>query len=262
MRQFTPATHLIVSLAATAAAVLTAFALPSVAQAADATTSVNYGWGKGVDGNGHVVTVQRSIGEFRTLRVEGPIDVVAHPGSAAALSITAEDNIEPMIETLVDGQSLVVRVARNASFRTHKPMKVDVAYTQLSAAQIHGSGDLRIDGPSGAKLDVSIDGSGDLRVEHADLGSLSASISGSGDVFLGGKADEARLSISGSGDIQAGELQGRRVNVSISGSGDARVHATEALEARIAGSGDIVYSGHPASVTRKIAGSGSITAAR
>ena len=261
MRQFTAATHLIVSLAATAAAVITAFALPTVAQAADSTTSINIGWGgKGMEGSGRMVTVPRTIGAFSIVRVEGPLDVTAHPGSAPAVSVTAEDNIEPLIETVVDGQTLVLRLSRSASFRTHKKIAVDVAFTQLTGAQIRGSGDLNVDRPAGPRLDTSIDGSGDLRVSGATLTALGAQISGSGDITLSGTADDASYSISGSGDIHAADLQGRRVTVEISGSGDARVHATESIDARIAGSGDIVYSGHPAKVARKIAGSGSISA--
>jgi len=48
--------------------------------------------------------------------------------------------------------------------------------------------------------------------------------------------------------------------VSISGSGDARVNATDTLEARVAGSGDVSYSGHPHDVSRRVSGSGSVEA--
>jgi len=51
------------------------------------------------------------------------------------------------------------------------------------------------------------------------------------------------------------------VAVSISGSGDARVNATEAIAAQVAGSGDIRYSGHPREVTRQVSGTGSVEAA-
>jgi hypothetical protein len=49
--------------------------------------------------------------------------------------------------------------------------------------------------------------------------------------------------------------------VSISGSGDAHVNATETIDARVAGSGDVTYSGHPHDVSRRVSGSGSIESA-
>jgi hypothetical protein len=51
------------------------------------------------------------------------------------------------------------------------------------------------------------------------------------------------------------------VAVSIAGSGDARVNATESIDARVAGSGDVTYSGHPHDVNRRVSGSGSIESA-
>jgi len=258
MRQMSANTHLFATLAVTAAAVAAAFAIPVTAHAT--TISIFGGDDPKVVGSGHVVSQQRKVGNFTTLRVDGPVDVDAHPGANPGVTIHTDDNIEPLIETVVDGQTLVLRLSRSASFRTHKKIAVDVAFTQLTGAQIRGSGDLNVDRPAGPRLDTSIDGSGDLRVSGATLTALGAQISGSGDITLSGTADDASYSISGSGDIHAADLQGRRVTVEISGSGDARVHATESIDARIAGSGDIVYSGHPAKVARKIAGSGSISA--
>ncbi len=79
--------------------------------------------------------------------------------------------------------------------------------------------------------------------------------------MLSGTADEARFGVAGSGDINARNFTARKVSVSISGSGDAHVNATEMLEAKVAGSGDITYSGHPHDVSRRVSGSGSVEAA-
>jgi hypothetical protein len=58
------------------------------------------------------------------------------------------------------------------------------------------------------------------------------------------------------------ELQTLRTTVSIAGSGNALVHATQAINANIAGSGDVRYSGNPGSVKSNVAGSGSVHAVR
>jgi hypothetical protein len=54
------------------------------------------------------------------------------------------------------------------------------------------------------------------------------------------------------------ELKAEEVSINIAGSGDAAVHADKSLEVRIAGSGDVVYTGNPATVSTKVAGSGSV----
>ena len=260
MRHFTAnATHLVATLAVTAAAVITAFSIPLPAHAV--TINVSSGDGNSVAGSGKEVTVARQVGAFSVLRLDSSIDVHAHQGATPSVTVHADDNIEPLIETVIDGDKLVVRMRKGASFHTRHDVFVDVVFTSLTGAQQHGSGDLHIDKLTAPRFESSIAGSGDLQIENAQLGQFALSVAGSGDVMLSGTADEARFGVAGSGDINARNFTARKVSVSISGSGDAHVNATEMLEAKVAGSGDITYSGHPHDVSRRVSGSGSVEAA-
>lgn len=241
-------THLVLTMAVTASAVVAAFLLPVPAMAG----------GTSLDGSGHAASATRTIGAFTSLRVEGPIDVTAHPGTVGSVVVQADDNLLPLVETVVEGHTLVVRLARHASFRTWKHMTVDVPFGPLEALQMRGSGDVTVVDLATTRFEASISGSGDLKVQRASLGTLVAEIAGSGDMTWSGHADEARYAIAGSGDMHAGDLQAKRANVSISGSGDAEVFASEALDARVAGSGDVRYAGHPPQVSSHVAGSGDI----
>jgi hypothetical protein len=58
--------------------------------------------------------------------------------------------------------------------------------------------------------------------------------------------------------VKLREMKSDEVSVNIAGSGDASVHADKVLEVRIAGSGDVVYTGNAATVNAKVAGSGSV----
>jgi hypothetical protein len=257
MRRITAnTTHLIATLAVTAAAVISAFAMPMPAHAL--TITVSSGDKNTISGSGKEVDVARKVGAFTVLRVDSSVDVHAHQGATPAVSVHADDNIEPLVETTIEGDALVVRLRKGTSFHTHHNVVVDVTFTALTAAQQHGSGDLHIDKLTGAKFESTIAGSGDLLIEHAQLGSFALSIAGSGDVAISGSADEARFGVAGSGDINARDFVAKKVSVSISGSGDAHVNATESLDAKVAGSGDISYSGHPKDVARRVSGSGSI----
>jgi len=259
MRKFTTnATHAVATLAVTAAAVFTAFALPLPAHA----ITINIGGDANtVKGSGKEVAVARQVAAFSALRLDSSVDVQAHQGAVPSVTVHADDNIEPLIETVVDGDTLVVRTKKGSGYYSHHKVMVDVVFTSLTAVQQRGSGDLHIDKISGPKFESSISGSGDLQIENAQVGAFTLSIAGSGDVVIAGTADEARFGIAGSGDINARNFAARKVNVSVSGSGDAHVNATEALEARVAGSGDVTYSGHPRDVSRHVSGSGSIESA-
>jgi hypothetical protein len=253
------ATHLVAMLAVTAAAVLTAFAMPAPAHAL--TINLFNGDAHTVNGSGKEVNIARNVGGFTVLCLDSSVDVHAHQGTKPGVSVHADDNVEPLIETVVEGDALVVRMKKGSSFNTHHSVVVDVVFTSLTAAQQHGSGDLRIDKLSGPRFESTISGSGDLQIDDARLGSFALSIAGSGDVVLSGSADEARFGVTGSGDIDARTFAAKRVSVSISGSGDAHVNATEAIDAKVAGSGDVTYAGHPHEVSRRVSGSGSIESA-
>ncbi|HEY9028437.1 MAG TPA: DUF2807 domain-containing protein, partial [Burkholderiaceae bacterium] len=181
----TATTHLVAALAVTAAAIATAFALPVPAQAMTITIA---GDGDRIVGSGHVTDTQRKLAPFTTLRIEGPVDVDAHPGANPGVTIHADDNIEPLIETVVEGNDLVVRLRHGTSFRTSHNMKVDIEFSALTATTQHGSGDLHIHSINSPKLDSRIAGSGDLQVDGAQLGSFSLSIAGSGDAKIDGRA--------------------------------------------------------------------------
>src|SRR6202000_723491 len=230
------ATHLVTTLAVTAAAVLTAFSMPLPAHAL--TISV-YGDGNAVSGAGKEVAIARQVGAFSVLRLDSSIDVHAHQGTTPGVTVHADDNIEPLIETVVEGDKLVVRMKKGASFRTHHDVFVDVVFTSLTAAQQHGSGDLQIDKLTAPRFESSIAGSGDLKIENAQLGQFALRIAGSGDGMISGTAHEAPFGVAGWGDINARTFTAKKVSVSISGSGDAHVNATEMLEAKVAGSGDV-----------------------
>lgn len=228
--------------------------------AAQAATTIESGSGPRIEGSGRVTETSRNLPAFTRLRVDGSMTVRATPGSSPSVSIKADDNIAPLIVTEVQGDMLVVKTQPGTSFRTRSPILVSIGFTQLTHADLRGSGDFDLSGIKGASFEMSIAGSGDARIQGAELGRFAGRIAGSGDLLARGRADAASFSIAGSGDVQADELTARSVSVSIAGSGDARVHATESLSAQVAGSGDVTYSGNPGQVSRSVAGSGEVRA--
>ncbi len=217
--------------------------------------------GERVTGSGRIVEASRALAGFTALKLAGGIDVELRAGERESVTVRADDNVVPLIETRVEGSTLVIGVARGASFRTRRTPRVLVEFVRLGAMSVAGSGDMRADRVRGDTFAVSIAGSGDVRIDALDVDALGVVLAGSGDFTAAGRANEQGFRIRGSGDVRTSELVGRSVKVSIAGSGDASVHATETLEVAIAGSGDVVYRGAP-KVTKSITGSGSVRPTR
>jgi hypothetical protein len=219
---------------------------------------IDYGSGKNrIKGSGVKVEKVRALGAFSKLRIDGPFDVRLTQAGSDQATVVADDNIEPLVETVVEGDALVVRMKREAGFTTRSAPVVRVDARALQSIAVNGSGDLAVERFKSDSLSLNVIGSGDVQFGVVELKDLSVSISGSGDVRLAGRADQQSWTVSGSGDIDARALAGRVAKVSINGSGDVSIGTTEQLDVQLSGSGDLSYAGRP-QLRQSVSGSGEI----
>ena len=111
---------------------------------------------------------------------------------------------------------------------------------------------------SGKELKIEVSGSGNVKIGQANYQRIESQVAGSGNLEIGGSADDGEFHVSGSGDINGKEVKCKRVTCSVSGSGNLSCFASDTLNAKVSGSGDIQYAGSPKSVNEKASGSGSI----
>lgn len=211
-----------------------------------------------VKGSGVQVEKQRTLPAFSRLRIDGPLDVRVQQASSDQAVIVTDDNIEPLVETVVEADTLVVRLKRDAGFSARHAPSIRLDARSLQAIAIHGSGDLQIDRFKGDTLGLNLSGSGDARLGLVELRQLNVSISGSGDVQAAGRAEQQSWLIHGSGDVDARSLSGRTTKVVLSGSGDASLGVCEQLDAELSGSGDLSYAGRP-QLRQSVSGTGEIS---
>jgi len=230
-----------------------ALLVPAAAQAAER-----------VVGSGRTATEARKVGDFEAISLNGSIDVTVRQGAETSVSATADDNLLPMLETIVEagpsgpsGARLVVRWKSGTNLSTRNKVQVQIVTPRLVALGSAGSGDARIESFNTPSLKLSLAGSGDAALPGLRAEELQISIAGSGDVKADGQAARLKITIAGSGDVMARELRADDVSVRIAGSGDAAVQAQKKLAVSIAGSGDVIYVGD-AEVTRSVVGSGSV----
>lgn len=213
-------------------------------------------------GSGKPATEAREASGFAAITMRGDIDVVVRQGAREAVQVSTDDNLLPLLQTVVEGsgdqRSLRIQWKAGESVRAKSRTVVTVDVVKLTAVALSGSGDLALGALKTPSLALSISGSSDAKVEQLDAGQLTVSISGSGDVQASGKATKLEISIAGSGDVRTRELAAEDVSVSIAGSGDASVNASKALSVSIAGSGDVEYTGGATLAKARVAGSGSV----
>lgn len=207
--------------------------------------------------SGKVASESRAAPAFTGIALSLPGKVELVQGSPASVTVEADDNLLPEIETVVEGGKLRIRFQRNLNVVGKATLRFKVSAPHIESIAVAGSGDVSAGRLSGAALSISVGGSGDVSVADVQVEALRVAIAGSGDVKAAGRAGELSAKISGSGDLGAGRLDAKRATVSIAGSGDAVLWARETLEVSIAGSGDVRYHGDPV-VRKSIAGSGAV----
>lgn len=261
------------------------------------TNRVVYGHSK-IVGSGVMREESRAVSGVSRLTLTIPAIVKITQGATESLSITADDNLLPLMLTRVVNGELIIEADKNTGFSTKKDITVQLAVKSLDNIQVLGSGDvvgesLTVDKfamdvvGSGdivfnalrtADLRIGVKGSGDVKVKSLTAKSLESQVNGSGDIHLcdvttsnanfdvlgsgdiyaDGKATSVAASVSGSGDIDVERLTAREAKVKVNASGDVRVHASESLDATVNGSGDVRYGGSPKNVSRRVNGSGTI----
>jgi putative autotransporter adhesin-like protein len=206
-----------------------ALALPVVLSVAAACTATA--------GSGQLATESRQVSGFTKVELAGIGELTINQAGSESLTISAENNLLPLLTSQVEGDTLILGKKANTRIQTTKP----ITYT-LTMKDISG---------------VAVSGSGTINVPKLTTAALRTEISGSGVITAAGTADDQNLEISGSGRYLADGLTSKTVTVEISGSGTASVVASDALDVKISGSGTLTYGGNP-QVQQSVSGSGKL----
>lgn len=230
-----------------------------------------------VTGSGKMVTESFNVRDFDQIRLGTSGVLYIEQGDVFNLTVEADDNVLPVLDIVVEKGVLTLRTTPEVSMLQFETLIYRMSMPAMSALDISGSGDVRVEDFTADTLSININGSGDVSFMNLDVTSLSARISGSGDLILpnvsaesivaevnnsgqmemAGATESLTVITSGSGDLLAEKLKATTVEVAVNGSGNATVWAVDTLDVSISGSGDVQYFGSPA-LTEKISGGGDL----
>lgn len=239
--------HIVLALSALA------FAVPAVQVAA---SPLDWIGGEKVRGNGTIKKQTRELAHFTGVSVGLPANVELRIGNSENITIETDDNLLPLIETVIESGTLKIRpIKKNMNLQT-RTMRIVVQAKDVDRIALGGSGSIQSDALRGGKLQFDLGGSGSIDVKGIEGDSVAVTVGGSGNLKTGGGSVKTlSVSIGGSGDVDLGRVKAIDASVSVAGSGEATVWARDALSVTIAGSGDVNYYGDP-KVSKSVVGSG------
>lgn len=189
----------------------------------------------GVKGDGVIKTETRGISDFSRLVVAGGYDIqwsVDKP----SLTITADQNLLPLIKTTVSGSTL--QIDSNENLAPTKGIIITLSGSSLADVQLTGGNSFTAGQISGDNLKLEATGASEMTIA--------------------GSVTNLQANLTGASNLNAMALQTRDATLSLTGASDARVNVSGALKASITGAGSVTYSGDPKSVEQNITGAGSI----
>ena len=134
-------------------------------------------------GSGQVTTETRQVAGFTKVELSGTGELTIEKTATESLTISAEDNMLPLLTSEVSGDTLVLGTKPNAEIVPSKPITYSLTVKDLTG--------------------LSVSGSGSVRASDLATTSLSTKISGSGTITPSGTVNDQDLDISGSGGLSS-----------------------------------------------------------
>jgi hypothetical protein len=188
-------------------------------------------------GSGMAASETRTVPTFTAVDLAGTTVMTVRVGQPQQVLVRADDNLLDQVVTEVHAGVLVV--SDRGNFTSRSPMSVVVTVPSLRSATLSGTGQLVV-------TDVAAN-------------AFTARLPGTGTLVASGRAASVDASVAGDGAMRLESLLATDATVTVGGTGSVMIHVTESLNATVSGTGSIVYTGHPESVTKTITGMGSVS---
>ena len=178
------------------------------------------GFGAGVVGSGTAETEVRPAAAFTAVDASRAVQVVIEPGETDGLTVTADDNLLPLLVAEVRGDVLVVRFTENVSPQI--PVRVEASAKTLS----------KITASSAASVTAS-----DLETD-----TLAVDLSSASHASLSGFAGSLTATLSSAAVLDAEGLAAGAVSVDASSAAKATVTAAESLTVDAGSAASVRYA--------------------
>jgi hypothetical protein len=215
-------------------------------------------FGRGIKGDGNVISQVRAISDFSSIDVSSAIDVYITQDAAFSVKVETDNNLQEYIEVYKEGGVLHIRQRSNTNLDPSRDTKVYVSapmYQRLEASgacsiigsnMISSTGTVDIDltGASNASLDIKAP-------------KVSAGLNGASKITLKGETKDLLIDGHGASHVNCFDLSSENAAVDVSGASSAEVFASVKLDAEASGASHVRYKGNPV-VSKNESGAGSV----
>ena len=197
-------------------------------------------------GNGKVTSQAREVGAFRRVSIESGITGTVTTGSRA-VTVRTDENLQALVETVVEGEVLKVRV--RATTGLTNPHALDVAITSDVIEGVFASGGVDVTAAATPCDGFFLDASGGSRiaVSGVSASTINATASGGSNVTLSGAATNGTIVGSGGARLDLKALPLTSATIDLSGASTLRASVSTTLIGMLSGGSTATITGTPSS---------------
>ena len=173
-----------------------------------------------IPGSGIAKDETRPIEAFHALDAQNALQVTlaVTQGAKPSLKMSGDDNLVPLVESVVVDGKLILRIKENTNIRPKLPLLVEVVTDQLDRVEASGATDVKVTG--GSKVEqftAAASGVAHLSVTGIQAPKAVATAEGASQLTLAGTAESLKVDAAGASQIKAEDLKADDADVSISG---------------------------------------------
>ncbi len=192
----------------------------------------------GTAGSGTAKTETRNVSGFTGVTFSGIGTLNISETGAESLTVSADDNLLPLLTSTVANGTLTLGVKPGNSIHPTKPIVYTLTVKTLN--------------------NVTLSGAGTVKATNITTNALNVLLSGAGNMTISGSAPSQTALVSGVGNYNAKGFPTDTAQMTISGAGNATITVNKSLTAIVSGAGSVTYYGSPSQVTKTISGVGSV----
>lgn len=215
-----------------------------------------------LNGNGPVMTENRTSDNFNTLSVKGDVNVVLTPSDTAFLKVETGLHLMDNIKTEIKDSTLYIKNDTKCNWlRSYDiPVKVYIGIKNLQYILFKSNGTMTSsDTLRMPTLNINVwDGSGSINLKMNSKATFIAMNIGAVDITLSGKSEQLYFYNASYGPIYANNLNTNYCYLTNRGFNDCYVHCNGELDVRVESIGNVYYSGNPQPVKYERTGKGKL----
>ena len=187
------------------------------------------------------MTIIKSLTLAALLSAASDVDI--QTGSTFAVRASGDAAAIDRLVITVDGSTLKIGAKSDWGWNNRGKARVTVTLPRLVGVRVSGSADITADRGVGPSFAAEISGSGNVRIAALNADEVRADVSGSGNFTAAGRCSKFAVKVTGSGAVDTTALQCATADVRVSGSGDVSAFASQAATVAVRGSGDVRITG-------------------